>query len=75
MKEKMFTKCITAYLLEANVAFLGMKQASYIIIVVYPYGGMQTFGSYQESCMDFFFFTICQQIKLQYGLYTNNDDN
>jgi len=37
----MFTKCTTAYLLEANVASLSMKQTSYIIIVVYPYGGMQ----------------------------------
>jgi ribosomal protein L25 (general stress protein Ctc) len=56
VKEKMFTKCTTAYLLEANVASLSMKQASYIIIVVYPFGGMQKFGSYQESSVDFFFY-------------------
>jgi hypothetical protein len=60
--------------LEANVGSLSMKQASYIIIVVYPYGEMQKFGSYQESCVDFFF-TCSQQIKLRYGLYTNDDDN
>ena len=64
-----------------NSVFLGGKccfskyeTARYIIIVVYPYGGMQNFGSYQESCVDFFF-TSSQQIKLQYGLYTNDDDN
>jgi len=34
VKEKMFTKCTTAYLLEADFASLSTKQASYIIIVV-----------------------------------------
>ena len=64
MKEKMFTKYTIAYLFEVNVACLSMKQASYIIIVVYPYGGTQKVWKLsRELCglLLFFFFFFYKQ--------------
>lgn len=74
MKEKIFIKCTAAYLLEANVAPLSMKHTSCIIIVVYPHGEMQNLEVIKRAVWTSFF-TSNQQIKLQYGLYTNDDDN
>jgi hypothetical protein len=54
--KKKFTKCTTAYLLETNVASLSVKQASYIIIVVYPYGDMQKVWKFSRELCGLIFY-------------------